>query len=109
MTIVCVSFALILLGLLLPVVVTIVARRKVLPSMRSQARQADEKLHLLRLAMAGVGRPSAAEWDLGAWDVPVVRRDADVSRPVVQRGLTAYTAHISGTTQYHDAKLAVER
>jgi len=46
----------------------------------------------LRLAMAGVGRPSAAEWDLGAWDVPVVRRDADVSRPVVQRGLTAYTA-----------------
>ena len=58
-------------------------------SNRSIAREADEKLQLLRMAV--VGDKEAEGWVSNAWNVPIRMSPAITGRPQMQNGLSTYS------------------
>jgi hypothetical protein len=90
MIIVCVSAALVLLDCSLERVVDFVDAFCERDSISRKARQANNKLHLLRMALGG------NEWELGRWDVPVPNGDAQFNRPIGSKELVSYKHLDSG-------------
>jgi hypothetical protein len=87
LVVVSVSVILILLNICMPGVLKLVSRH----SVGRRARQADDKLHLLRIALADAGGASgSSQWQLGAWDVPVIPGGIRVVRPDMAGDLTTY-------------------
>lgn len=80
------SVAIVLLDCCLERIVNAFSRRD---SVSRRAREADSKLHLLRMALTRTpDKPSG--WELGSWDVPV-RHGADlVDEPTLWAGFTSY-------------------
>jgi hypothetical protein len=60
------------------------------PSARRTARQADDKLHLLRMALGD--RKDCAGWKTGGLSIPVTNLVSDLERPLdfSSRGLSSY-------------------
>jgi hypothetical protein len=58
-------------------------------SNKSIAREADEKLQLLRMAVAG--EREAEGWMSNAWNVPIRMSPAIPGRPQMQNGLSTYS------------------
>ncbi|RFN51402.1 hypothetical protein FIE12Z_4329 [Fusarium flagelliforme] len=90
MIIVCVSAALVLLDCSLERVVDFVDMFCERDLIARKARQADNKLHLLRMALGG------NEWELGRWDVPVSNGTAQFNRPTGSKELVSYKDSKSG-------------
>ncbi|KAG7410184.1 hypothetical protein Forpi1262_v017678 [Fusarium oxysporum f. sp. raphani] len=90
MIIVCVSAALVLLDSLLERVVDFVDAFFERDLIARKARQANYKLHLLRMALGG------NEWELGRWDVPVSIGAAQFNRPTGTKELVSYKDSKSG-------------
>ncbi|RYP82871.1 hypothetical protein DL770_005478 [Monosporascus sp. CRB-9-2] len=90
--IVCVSTVIILLDCLLERIVDFSGRRDSVPR---RARQADNKLHLLRLALRGDNNGGNG-WELGQWDIPVQDNAKPVDRPTISNGLVAYAGLVGG-------------
>ncbi|RKK71041.1 hypothetical protein BFJ69_g11312 [Fusarium oxysporum] len=82
--IVCVSAALVLLDCSLERIVDFVDDFYGRDSMARRARQADNKLHLLRMALGG------NEWVLGRWGIPVRDGAAKHNRPSGSKDLVSY-------------------
>ncbi|EXM15019.1 hypothetical protein FoTM2_001973 [Fusarium oxysporum f. sp. vasinfectum] len=82
--IVCVSAALVLLDCSLERIVDFVDDFYGRDSMARRARQADNKLHLLRMALGG------NEWVLGRWGIPVRDGAAKYNRPSGSKDLVSY-------------------
>lgn len=89
MVIVCVSVILMLLNLLMPSILKLVNRRKRWSSPAHRARQSDDKLHLLRNAISSGG--NAARWELGAWDVPIIRGNNAMFPPEMDGDLATFS------------------
>ncbi|OAQ57429.1 hypothetical protein VFPPC_17782 [Pochonia chlamydosporia 170] len=88
--VICFSSALILLDLVLEPLVSLMCRRRnAWRCITEKARQADNKLHLLRMALAN---KNGSDWELGSRGVPVRSGQGDFERPVVheQRSLVSY-------------------
>jgi hypothetical protein len=88
----CVSVFLMLQSLLLPCCLQLGKKHKGWTSVGKRSRQADDKLHLLRIALStgASGGAAARHWEEGVWDVPVERGESRVARPDVEDGLTSY-------------------
>ncbi|KAJ9427824.1 hypothetical protein FOXG_18867 [Fusarium oxysporum f. sp. lycopersici 4287] len=82
--IVCISAALVLLDCSLERIVDFVDDFYGRDSMARSARQADNKLHLLRMALGG------NEWVLGRWGIPVRDGAAKYNRPSGSKDLVSY-------------------
>ncbi|ENH68037.1 hypothetical protein FOC1_g10001734 [Fusarium oxysporum f. sp. cubense race 1] len=82
--IICVSAALVLLDCSLERIVGFVDDFYGRDSMARRARQADNKLHLLRMALGG------NEWVLGRWGIPVRDGAAKYNRPSGSKDLVSY-------------------
>ncbi|KAH7211378.1 hypothetical protein DER44DRAFT_859564 [Fusarium oxysporum] len=82
--IVCVSAALVLLDCSLERIVDFVDDFYGRDSMARRARQADNKLHLLRMALGG------NEWVLGRWSIPVRDGAVKYNRPSGSKDLVSY-------------------
>lgn len=83
LVVVCVCVVLVVVDLALERVVDLVGvwfgGRRPAVSSAADARQADGKLHLLRVALAGVSW-EGKDWVLGRWSVPVAGRSEDLER-----------------------------
>jgi hypothetical protein len=79
--IVCVSGALLLLDFVLEPLVNLLGRRKGWESPAKRARQADDKLHLLRMALPG---KSGDAWELGKGNTPVRGGRTNFGRPTLR-------------------------
>jgi hypothetical protein len=90
MIIVCVSALLVLLDCLLERVVDFVGSFRGRDLIAREARQADNKLHLLRMALGG------DKWELGQWDIPVSDGAAQFNRPTGMKELVSYQDSTSG-------------
>jgi hypothetical protein len=84
MIIVCVSAALVLLDCSLEQIVDFVDKFYCRDSIAKRARQANDKLHLLRMALGG------NEWELGRWGVPVRNDAVKFNRPSGSKQLVSY-------------------
>jgi hypothetical protein len=84
MIIVCVSALLVLLDCWLERVVDFVEAFWGRDLITRKARQADNKLHLLRMALGG------DKWELGRWDVPASDGAAQFNRPSGTKELVSY-------------------
>ncbi|KAF5700350.1 hypothetical protein FMUND_14363 [Fusarium mundagurra] len=84
LVIVCVSAALILLDYSLERIVDFVDDFYQRDSMAKRARQADNKLHLLRMALGG------DDWLLGCWGIPVRDSAVKYDRPCGSKQLVSY-------------------
>jgi hypothetical protein len=93
MIVVCVTAVLLVAALSLERCMALWRRRSTSP--KKIARQADEKLHLLRIALSD-GREAEDMWRNGALDVPVLSIDGEMERPSWgMNGLAAYGYHQS--------------
>lgn len=90
--IVCVSAALILLDCSLERIVDLVVDFYKRDSVARRARQADNKLHLLRMALGG------DDWVLGRWNIPVQDSAAIYNRPCGSKQLVSYGTSEAGLT-----------
>ncbi|KAF5590574.1 uncharacterized protein FSUBG_10790 [Fusarium subglutinans] len=90
--IVCVSAALILLDCSLERIVDFVDDFYERDSVAGRARQGDNKLHLLRMALGG------DDWTLGRWGIPVRDNDAKYNRPCASKRLVSYGGSNTGLT-----------
>nr|RBQ94700.1 hypothetical protein FVER53263_07735 [Fusarium verticillioides] len=90
--IVCVSAALILLDFSLERIVDLVVDFYKRDSVARRARQADNKLHLLRMALGG------DDWVLGRWNIPVQDSAAIYNRPCGSKQLVSYGTSEAGLT-----------
>lgn len=88
------SISLLLIGLsvAVPGLLRLIGSRRGWISGPERARQADDKLHLLRLALEGSHNTYLGSWDRGSFDVPVINGETGASGPTVTaEGLTFYT------------------
>ncbi|KAF5689925.1 hypothetical protein FCIRC_1159 [Fusarium circinatum] len=90
--IVCVSAALILLDCSLERIVDFVDDFYERDSVARRARQGDNQLHLLRMALGG------DDWTLGRWGIPVRDNDAKYNRPCGSKQLVSYGGSKTGVT-----------
>jgi hypothetical protein len=71
--------------------------RSDLSNRRAAARQVDDKLHLLRLAL-GDEDEFGPTWGNGSWDVPLTSQDVDVERPTMGlHDLASYPTNVKNT------------
>jgi hypothetical protein len=89
LVVVCVSAALVLLDCSLEPIVDFINSFCGRDSVARRARQADNKLHLLRMAVTE-GVDDENEWELGKLDVPVRDAAAQFSRPTISKELVSY-------------------
>ena len=103
MIVVCVSGLFIIVGLTLDTCVAFARAHKGKLSesinAKENARQADEKLHLLRMALQGAG---VERWETGAWDIPVTAEEVKVCRPEFELGIVRYRS--TKGLHKHDAR-----
>ena len=85
---VCLSGILILLDMTLERLVDLLNHQKGWQMASKRARQADDKLHLLRMALA---REDEGNWRLGNWSIPVRDGHECFDRALVAEELVAYT------------------
>ena len=85
-----ISAALVITSMLLPWMLRVFGRRRGWVSATERARQADDKLHLLRQTLEGTYGQQYS-WKRGGWDVPVVvDAEPEFTRPTVQHDLSSY-------------------
>lgn len=87
--IVCVSTSLVLLDCSLERIVDYIGRCSGWESITRTARQADNRLHLLRMALIGPTE-DGNNWERGGWDVPVLDGTVRFNRPTISKGLVSY-------------------
>jgi len=108
--IVCFSATLVLLDFALEPLAGLFCKHMRRDSPTERARQADDKLHLLRMALAN---GDSGDWELGKGGVPVRGSDGNFVRPVLHRSslLVSYPSRsiiIAPTSGPSNERLAVE-
>ncbi|KAJ6781152.1 hypothetical protein PWT90_07863 [Aphanocladium album] len=97
--IVVLSVFLILLDLALESIVNLILHRRGWKSPSKRARQADDKLHLLRMALGhSSGGKETAAWKRGEFGVPVSDKPGQFYRPTVCDDLVSYTPQSGSVT-----------
>jgi len=86
LVIVCLSAAVVLLDWSLEWMVDFFGHRDSVPK---RARQADGKLHLLRMALRG-STTGGDDWELGKWGIPVRVDLGPIDRPTISKNLVVY-------------------
>jgi hypothetical protein len=86
MIIVCLSVLLVLLDCSLEWIFDYFNRHRGWESISRRARQADSKLHLLRMAL-GSPAEDGGEWECGSWNVPVLSGEGRFDGPTISEGL----------------------
>lgn len=108
MIIVFFSGFLIALDLLMEPVVNLFNRRREWRSMAMRARQADNKLHLLRMALRIPSQAGKDDWAPGASDIPIIDGAEQFRRPMVSDNLTWYPTSHSIQNIQNDQKRPAE-
>ncbi|KAM3538620.1 hypothetical protein ARSEF1564_008467 [Beauveria bassiana] len=88
MIIVCISTILILIDLSLESIINYATRQREWKSASKRARQADNKLHLLRMALGPVQNGHA--WQRGTFDIPIIATSGEFHRPIESGNLNSY-------------------